>query len=368
MEADSDTTSFVSAPARGASISSFPELSPRVCLEAAAAISIIISGFIFFAYVVQFWAGHEGTETTYYLGVLFASLGSLSVVLFVTILWKNLNMALLKQLFTEVNVLLVVLLLGINMFIDISTGLTEFSLVFSLMLTVTVMGSIMLNAVESISRPFSIFITSFVVVCILFNTASYYTSNPCETNSDKVASITNNRLTKIEAKRLIFVEMIVLLTSAVYIGVRDQQQKYIAFPIGVVVKTSYFRRLNSRSHRAISLSSWCFTGNHLAECVAIIAGIIAFALFFAYDNQIWSAVLAIVSVLTSILFVVKGNIDPSVLRLVFAQFPVIVILVCCVLGVVWDLVMLDTYGGYFVFSDFSFLLIVTLNITLDAVR
>eukprot|EP00301_Raphidiophrys_heterophryoidea_P019215 c4185_g1_i1.p1 GENE.c4185_g1_i1~~c4185_g1_i1.p1 ORF type:complete len:400 (-),score=94.68 c4185_g1_i1:167-1366(-) len=251
------------------------------------------------------------------------------------------------------------------------------------MLMVTVLGSITLNALD-VSRTFSLFSTFFVLLCIVFNTATYYIADPaCFLEADKVWPALSHRMSRLEVKRLIFLELLILLTSSVYIRVRDRSQRFISFPIGVVVKkrqqpkrlngsslssltlTSNSPRHASPAPSAFSFSSWIFSSNHLAELVSLLIGFVALIMFMR-SAALWPSFLGIVAVLICVLFVIKGNMDYVVLRLVLSQFPVLVILLCCALNIVWNFVVhtnvQDKVGGV------MFFMTVLLSICLDSVR
>eukprot|EP00301_Raphidiophrys_heterophryoidea_P019012 c399_g1_i2.p1 GENE.c399_g1_i2~~c399_g1_i2.p1 ORF type:complete len:402 (+),score=82.42 c399_g1_i2:113-1318(+) len=336
---------------------------PRFWVEIIAAIFMMFSLLTFLAFEIIDWTNNEGKLLC---GLIFAVFATCSLGTVLAITWKNLSTILAKQLLSEVNIVLVIMLLTFDFVIDIwSRSSTKFSPVFGIMWIIAVIGSLVSHAIKSISWRFSVFFSCYVVVIVSYNIIISFISKACsDLDDDKIWISFSHKLTKVEIKRLLHVEVFILLLTSVYVGIRDPTQRYISFPIGVVVKKPVQKcQMPIASKR--SISSWLFTGNNLAELFSSVVGLIGLVLFFLYQTT-WAVVLAIISIMACVLFVLKGNTDTAVLSLVLRQFSVVVTLMCCVLNVVWNAA---TYGdAQFILAGFLFMCLLLLNISLDAVR
>eukprot|EP00301_Raphidiophrys_heterophryoidea_P023991 c7652_g1_i1.p1 GENE.c7652_g1_i1~~c7652_g1_i1.p1 ORF type:complete len:478 (-),score=112.40 c7652_g1_i1:69-1502(-) len=333
----------------------------RLRAELIAGSLVLISVFSFCGFLVMEWSGNKRIMDVF--GILFCVFGGLSMLSLGLVLRKNVNVLLTKQLVAEPNVVLVVALLLLNLVIDIIESQTIFSPVLSVSLIAATVGSILVSAFETVSRPFSLFVSSVLVFCMSVNTISYFISswnNPCLEHIQKHSW--GHHITYKELKRMLFIELVILLTSSVFVGLRDRKRSLINFPIGVVVKKPLSKQFRNNSR---SLSRWLVTGNHLAELIAVSFMFVAVVLAVTVSS-LWAVITGVIALCICGLFVIKSNIDKQVAVLVLKQVPVLVILGCVFLLFVLDCVNQST--AKVLIGEVLFFLFVLLNISLDAVR
>ena len=166
--------------------------------------------------------------------------GTLTLIFFGMLYYKNISFVIVKRLLHEVNVVCIVILTLCNCIIDIAQPLTPFSPIMGIMYVFLVNGFVFMDSLKVKSRIFVITIGSIFTLLNLYN---FYGNTFGDWNEGVIllkytSQGKEHTFMKRSTKRSIYTQILLFSMSGIYTMIVDKKQEQMMFATGNIYRES----------------------------------------------------------------------------------------------------------------------------------